>query len=818
MLNKILKGLIYATVFLTPIFYLPLTFEWLEFNKLYLLFFLVWLSVLVWLLKMIVSDKKVSIRYSIIDFAVLAFMAVAIISSVFSVERISSLLGYYGRFSTGLVGLLTFGAFYFLIVNNLGHGKEKIELMGAKKTEEGVVAVRGIIKALLYSGGVAMFFAYFALFGVWNRLAGINNQALLIIRNFALRVSPVGGTLEALAMFLVVLLILAVMMILKTSMLFNSNLVSKKRILRNILLGSFVFFAFILVLIADFTPALVILVFGLLAVVIFTIKQKTAGKEEHRLMLPISLAIISVLFLILNFRAVMVNFPGFVLNRAQGFVPERVMTQSESWGVAGRASVSGFKQALIGSGPGTFHYNFSKFRPESLTRGGLWVVAFERSGNVFSEILTTMGFLGLIGFLAIPGLFFWKIFVSSRGLGFNFKKKKSGKIDDEIYLLMIIFVSLLLIHFFYYQTLVLSFLFWLFLGLILGSLSLKRKEDDQFFIKKREILLKDRTEIVLVTQTTLIVLSLSFIIVCFFGFNFYLASIRHVEGLNEPNLDRKVELFQEAVNRNPHQARYQIVLSRVFLVKAQQELANLPEGGNQEGVIHNLMVARLFAENATVIAPAQFNSWHNLAELYQFMGVMSEEGEQFFDMAINFLRRASVIAPMNPEVRTIIGRLYLFLEKEDEARVEFKKAVEKVEDYAPAHISLALLLENEGKKGEAIDRLEKLLLRNPNNAVVLFHLGRLYYNDGKIDKAIAQFLSALNLNPEYSDARYSLAIAYERQGRTDEALEQLEIVLAVNPGNEEVKERIERLKAGTSEPEEKIEALTEEERILEKIE
>jgi hypothetical protein len=180
MLNKVLRVLMYGTVFLLPVFFLPFTFEVLEFNKLYLSFFLVWLSALVWLLKMIVKDKKVSIRYSIIDFAVLGFMAIAIISSVFSVGKTFSLFGYYGRFSTGLVSLLTFGAFYFLIVNNLGI-KSKDSKIENKKT--GVITINGIIKTLLWSGGLVMSFAYFALFGIWAKLISLFSQRLVFCSN-----------------------------------------------------------------------------------------------------------------------------------------------------------------------------------------------------------------------------------------------------------------------------------------------------------------------------------------------------------------------------------------------------------------------------------------------------------------------------------------------------------------------------------------------------------------------------------------------------------------------------------------------------------
>jgi hypothetical protein len=95
MLDKILRVFIYATVFLLPVFFLPFSFEFLEFNKLYLLFFFVWFGVLLWFLKMIVADKEIKIKYSLIDILVLLFLLVAILSFVFSVDRVSSIFKYF---------------------------------------------------------------------------------------------------------------------------------------------------------------------------------------------------------------------------------------------------------------------------------------------------------------------------------------------------------------------------------------------------------------------------------------------------------------------------------------------------------------------------------------------------------------------------------------------------------------------------------------------------------------------------------------------------------------------------------------------------
>ena len=812
MLNKVLRVLMYGTVFLLPVFFLPFTFEVLEFNKLYLSFFLVWLSALVWLLKMIVKDKKVSIRYSIIDFAVLGFMAIAIISSVFSVGKTFSLFGYYGRFSTGLVSLLTFGAFYFLIVNNLGI-KSKDSKIENKKT--GVITINGIIKTLLWSGGLVMSFAYFALFGIWAKLATIKSLEPLV-GNIALRISPVGGTLEALAMFLVVLLSLAVLMVLGTSAPFAN--VSKRKNRRNIFLGIFIFFAFILLIIADFTPAWIILVLNLLFLVIFILRKRTLKKEVHRLILPIALIIISSLFLVLNFKMMATTFPNFVLNKSQGFASERIMTQGESWSVAGKTAISGVKEGLVGSGLGTFYYDVSKFRPATLNNGGFWAISFERSGNVFSEILATTGFLGLLAFLAIIGFFFWKILVSREEFGFTFAKKKTKKLDSGSQLLLLVFASLLLIQFFYYQTLTLSFLFWLFLALIISWFSLKTEEGDKTFIRNKEFKLRDFVEIALVLETFCIILFLVFIVVSFFGLKVYLADAKYVKALNEPDINKKGEILQQAIKLNPREARYQMVFSKVFLVKAQQALTETESGGSQEDVMKNLETSRLFANNAIAIAPNDINSWQNLTDLYQTIAAMSQDKNQFINLAIESLDKESELAPKNPRIYTDKGNLYLLVGKKEEAKIEFEKALAQKENYAPGNISWALMLEEEGNKEEAIAKLEWFLSKEVNNPEALFHLGRLYYNDNQTDKAINAFIGALILNPRYSNARYSLAVAYEKQGKIDEALAQLEIVTVANPTNQEVKDRIKRLKAGTSEPKEEIELPEEEEEgVLEEI-
>ena len=136
--NRVIKYSIYSLVFLLPIFWLPFSFESFEFNKQYLLFFLVSIAFFGWLAKMVLCDKAVRLRIRPLDVAVFAFLLTAVLSAVFSVDRISSVFGFYGRFSDGLIGLLSLGLMYFLIANNTGISGEKPVIK--QKEKESIVS------------------------------------------------------------------------------------------------------------------------------------------------------------------------------------------------------------------------------------------------------------------------------------------------------------------------------------------------------------------------------------------------------------------------------------------------------------------------------------------------------------------------------------------------------------------------------------------------------------------------------------------------------------------------------------------------------
>jgi tetratricopeptide (TPR) repeat protein/O-antigen ligase len=813
-----------------PVFFLPFSFEVLDFNKLYVLFFLTWISFLLWMLKMIIQDKEVKIKFSLIDCIVLVFVGVNIISAIFSVDKTSSILGYYGRFSMGLVETITMAAFYFLVANNLGNekiktkparnashsdagGTERLQIKNKKEeSDRGIVRVEGIIKALLYSSGVVILFAYFSLLGIWIKLAQISPGVASVIGRMALRVSPVGLTAQSMAMFLVIMIILAMFVILgglKWGGFGLSEPADNKEAKKQgkpfrIFCGIFIVLSFILLIITDFTLSWIILILGLLALIIMTLKRKVLKNEVHRLIVPIAIIIISALFIILNFRALV---SGLITSNSDiyyNFMPERTLTQGESWDTSFNTVAGGFKNAAIGSGPGTFSYDFSKYKPISMNAGNLWAIKFDRAGNVFPEILATTGILGFLSLvflviaLFLAPLGFWAILIRK----FRKVKGKIGiiKLDHGAVFLMIILAIIVIMQFNYYQTITINFLFWLFAAIVIGWRAKQLEGENWTFTKNVRFRLKDFMEMALVIETILIVLCLVFVIISFFGIKNYLADTKYVKALNTPDLDGKITVLQEAIRLNPSQIRYQMVLSKVFLAKAQEGLATGNASEKQQEIIDSLKLAQAFAINTTQIAPQQIITWQGLADLYQSTIKIAQDNKQFASLSIDALKKASELDPKNPDICTQIGNMYLLLGQKDEAMASFNKAIQQKIDYIPANINIALLLESDNKIDEAISRLEWLTSQYPTNADVLFQLGRMYYNKDEVEKAINQFLLALTSDPNHSNALYSLGIAYEKKGMTKDAITVFEAVLRLNPDTQEVKDRIARLKNPTPVP------------------
>ena len=760
--NGITKASIYLLVFLLPLIFLPFSFEAFEFNKQYLLFFLVSLSLFFWLARMVLVEKEIRFKRTPLDIPILAFLFLAVISTIFSVDRFSSLFGFYGRFSDGLIGLLSLGIFYFLITNNTRIDTDynpptasSRQKAGPWNTDKHRLSVSGILKAFLWSSFFAILFSYLSIFGIWAKLqslTGLKLPFVMLQRTF----NPTSGSIEGLAVFLSILTVLIVSQICFFKWTFKQ-------------LGYWILLvaALGLMVIVDFTPAWIVLILVLTLFLIFAFVTRMFRENINKLLLPIFLIVITIFFLSTN-----------IVKNVFPLPQEQILNQSQSWTIGLRAAIDDVKSGFLGSGIGNFHYDFAKFKPVEFNQNLLWQMRFDRAGSYIAEILGTMGFLGILSYLFLIGMF---LLISY----FFLQQNRSG-----IPLFLALF-ALLVGQFVYYQNTVLAFTFWLFLGLSVISCPPTTSHEKWWGVS-----FKDFPELSLVFSVFLVVLGLAIFGLYFFAGKFYLADINYKNGIWEG----KTQKLEKAANLNPYQPQYKIALSRDYLGKVLSESQKSPEEIDQVALSTNVYLAityskggqigRDYIKGATELSPNRVVAWETLGMVYRdIQGIATGA----LEWGIKSFEKAITLEPTNPVFHSELGKL-LLADKPEEAKKEFEKALELKSNYSDAKIQLALIFEQKGNFQEAISKLKETISQDPFNVEAIFHLGRVYYNNNQTDEAISQFQQAILIFPNHSNSLYSLGLIYQKKGQKEEALKMFERVLELNPGNQDVIAKIEELK------------------------
>ncbi len=758
-LDRIIKISIYALVFLIPLFFLPFSFEAFEYNKQFLLVFLVSLAGFCWLAKMVVCDKEIRFKRSPLDVFVLAFLGVAILSAIFSVDKTSSLYGFYGRFSDGLMGLLSLGIFYFLITNNVGAKSEARNPKSEKNSnfQNPNITISGLLKTLFWSIFIAVSFSYLAIFGILAKLT----TSLFLPKMMALRIfNPTTASLEGLSIFLAVA---AVFLVSKT---LTADKGAKASLVDYLLLAAIS----VLMVIIDFTPAWLIVLITFALFVGLGLWKRVFRDNVNRLLVPILLIIVAASAIPLKPQVVIFGEGSVVAN----LMKEQILDQKTSWQIGLGGATDSIKNGFLGSGIGTFSYDFSKEKPSSINESWLWQVRFDRPGTHLAEILATMGFLGILSYLALIVVFFMA--------SYFFLQQKSRAL-----LLLMVFASLVIGQFVYYQNTTLAFLFWLVLGLSVIAWHPPAGGP----IKEKVISFKNFPELSLVFSTIVILVGVVILALYFFNAKSYLADMNYARAQDLGLSAQRTQLLEKAVRLNPSSPQYRAVLARTYLSDVLTEMEN-PQGTQDANKVQLLVAAAINqARVATELAPNQVATWETLGMIYREIKAVAAGA---IEWGIKSFETAILLDPKNPVAYTELGKLYIVSGDTGRAQEQFAKAIEAKSDFTDALIQQALLFEKQGDAAGALVEMEKLAADWPLNSEILFQLGRLYFNNNQITLAIEQFRRVIILVPDHSNAHYSLGVAYAAQNKKSLAIEEFEKVLELNPGNQDVQKKINQLK------------------------
>lgn len=746
---KIAKASVYVLVFLLPLFFLPFTANVLEFQKQTLLFFLVLISLVSWL-AYILTSYKLEINKSFVNIAVALLVLAGFISTLFSIFRYGSFWGNPLSASSSFLTLLAFALLYFIIVNLFR--KEEITFLLL------TLFVSGFLAALIF------------IFHVLGRF--------LVPFDFAETTSfNTLGSVNSLAIYLTVLLILITPLLFFVKRLFK------------IILGVFALAILLSLVLINFKTAWLVFLAG--TACLFALGTVSMRKTRHSAFITLLMA-----FLIIG---LFFTFFQFSLPGTPQVPLEISITQKASFGVLTKLPL---KHLILGTGPGTFFYDWAKYKPVDINQTLFWGLRFERASSEVLDRIISTGILGLLAFFFLAAVCFKQVFtLLLRRMG----TENPQDILDRFLLWGVFagFAGLLLALFLYPANLSILLIFWLLVSF--SALLSQEKARLVFDLQASSV------RALGASFAAVLILILGIGLAILYGQK-YAAEVRYYQGLKawqSGAIEKSAGLLLRAASLNPKIDFYWRDLSQMFLFNLNQVLADASLSREEmtaqaQGLISD---AANSASQASQADQQNVANWNVRGFVYRNMiGILG--GAE--DWAIGFYDKAKDLEPTSPYIFTEMGRIYLLKsdllaqqENQQErseslglARQNFEKAIELKSDYAPAHYLTAMTYLREEKLAEAVDKLEATKLVAPFDTGLAFQLGLVYYNDGKLSQAKAEFERAVLIDANHSNSRYFLGLILDRQGQKQEAISQFAKIEELDPANEEVKKILANLRAG----------------------
>lgn len=735
--KKIAQASLFLLVFSFPIFFLPFSPDLISYPKTLLLFFLLTLAFFSWFLSALFQKKISFFENKLFYLSLFLVLFFLLISTIFSQSKTASFWGFPLELSRSFLTLFFLVLFSFLFVHLL---KEKTELSLS-------------FFLLLISG---FFLCLFSIFQLYKQKSFFG---IFLFNPF--------GPLSALSIFFALLIPISL------SFFFQAK--GFWRLLFGIFTISFLFFLAISGIKISYLLLFLISVFLLT----FSIEKDRGEIDLFRATCFSLLLIFSIFF---YFFPLKLPFAPQIPSEVSLGFPAQIPI------IKGVFS-EGIKEILFGSGPGTFIFAYSKYRPLTLNQSLFWGTRFSLGSSTVFDWLVENGLLATFSLIFLFAILLFLIFK-------NILQKK-GKISLLAAAIFSSLFGLIIISFFYSFNLSLWFLFWLFVG---ASLTFLKKEKEIDF----SAIPFSKTFFFLISFT---IFSFTFIVSAF-HFQKYLAHRYYKLALvkTPENLDLAIESLKKATQLNPQADLYWRELSQLLLFKANQisQDENISLEEKKEKVNKIISDGIVYIEKAVQLSPQNVANWNVRGYFYRnLIGGFQMAGE----LALDSYRKAIQLEPSSPYSFGEMGRVYILMAQDFERKgqIEAKKealslakkmleeAIEKKPDYAPAHYLMAVVASQEGKETEAIAKLEETIKLAPSDFGLRFQLALLYYRTNQLDKAEKILKETLNQFPNYSNARYLLGLVYDKKGEKKEAKNEFEIVLKMNPDNEEVKKILENL-------------------------
>jgi tetratricopeptide (TPR) repeat protein len=228
--------------------------------------------------------------------------------------------------------------------------------------------------------------------------------------------------------------------------------------------------------------------------------------------------------------------------------------------------------------------------------------------------------------------------------------------------------------------------------------------------------------------------------------------------------------LKRVVDRDARNRSARLLLADCYLQQGQDEdVVVLLSGRDGEFgddrlfayVLGNALLRRNEVERGQVYIDRLFREG-DTAEARLLMGVARLRREDF-RAALSEIERARELNPTLPTVHSFHGRALLGMGRREEATAAFRKELERNANDFDANLYLGLLLKDEGKLDESLDRLKRADRLRPSDPRVVYGLGALHLAAGRVEDAQRALEALVQQVPDYTQGHVLLATIYYRQ-------------------------------------------------------
>lgn len=680
-----LENTFFLLFFLIPLILTPINYELFEYNKMMLTYALTVIIAVSWLVKMI-ADGKIYFRRTPWEIPMVLFLTSQIISTVLSIDRHTSIWGYYSRFNGGLLSTIAYFILYFAFVSNFPAGK-----------------IRKLFSVSLISGFLV------AGYGILEHL-GIDKD--IWVQDVQNRVFSTLGQPNWLAAYLSILIPVTSGLFLKS----GSREKEAKFSLGDAgyLLATAVFY-FTLIYTKSRSGFLGFWVADLIffAVFFFTSRKK--------LIKPF--IFLNVLFLAVTFFSG-APFPQIghftypeisqkLGNRKQvavsppkptgdSIIDVGITESGTIREIVWKGAIDIFRHyPLTGTGVETFAYSYYKFRPVAHNMTSEWDFLYNKAHNEYLNYAANSGALGLGTHLLLIAVYIiWflrKSFI---------KKDKSG--PDTVGIgLFTGWLSILITNFFGFSVVIIQLFFFL-IPAVAFILDLYPADKELPVTSKNSY-----RQVPAISYLAAAAFVFSGLFLLYTLIWIWQADVAYAAGYNavrSQNYPQAYQSLKKAISINGSEPTYYDELS--FPAAEIAVALNDDKQSTLAGQIRDDAVAA--SDIAVAISPNNVNFWKTRTRVFYILSAMDEK---YFLDSKDALEKARLLSPTDPKITYNLALIYDKLGRKDEAKSLLSETIRLKPDYRDAYFALAVLYQRDKNNDKARELLNFILTRlNPNDA------------------------------------------------------------------------------------------------------